>query len=109
MKLHPAGYPILSILYTVSSYIGLSATSLVNITVDDTNPDPLTGNVFTYSPADRWNQGNGCALCTAQPSASLAHDGTWHDATYRANNTAQNEVTTASFDFNGRLTQSLLW
>lgn len=73
----------------------------MNITVDDTDPDPLTGNIFTYSPPGHWNNGNGCIMCTAKPSPASALDGTWHDATYKPSSPVENEVTLANFDFNG--------
>lgn len=98
MKLRSVGYLALCF---VSFITGLSSAGLVNITVDDTDPDPLTGNVFTYLPSGRWNQGNDCSMCTAKPSSSLAHNGTWHDTTYKANTSSYNEVTKAAFDFNG--------
>lgn len=74
---------------------------LVNITVDDTNPDPLTGNTFVYSPQNLWNIGNGCASCTAKPNPAQAFDATWHDATFDLSVPATAEVQTATFQFNG--------
>ena len=52
-----------------------------NVTVDDTNGDPRTGNQFTYSNA--WHIGQSCgSVCWAPVNASLAYMNTWHDVTW---------------------------
>ena len=79
----------------------LATARLVNITVDDTNPDPLTGATISYSPAEHWKGGNGCANCRAKLNASLVRDATWHDATYNPSTPGHREVLTANFPFNG--------
>ena len=73
---------------------------LVNITVDDTLPDPLTGNTFQYAPIDQWSLGNDCSTCLARPDPSFAKDGTWHDTTYLS--TSTDEPQTAQIQFNGK-------
>ncbi|KAJ3556410.1 hypothetical protein NM688_g2044 [Phlebia brevispora] len=73
----------------------------VNVTVDDTIPDPVTGATFTYAPTGRWNVGNNCTGCLAQPDPSLVYDGTWHDATYSRTEIGKDETQTAQISFNG--------
>lgn len=57
-----------------------------NITIDDTHGDEVTGLVPTYidQVGNTWIAGSGCQGCqgAAQPDASQAHEGTWHDATH---------------------------
>lgn len=79
----------------------LVGATLINITVDDTNPDPLTGNIFTYSPDGSWNQGNNCTPCFRKLDATLTFDGTWHDTTYDSSQAGLSEVQTALFKFTG--------
>lgn len=86
--------------------LGPAAARLVNITVDDQNPDPLTGNTFTYSPSDHWEIGNGCQSCAARLDPSQTLDATWHDATYFAS-VSGSEVQTASLQFTGEHSFSL--
>ncbi|KAJ3542872.1 hypothetical protein NM688_g5928 [Phlebia brevispora] len=77
--------------------------ALQNVTVDDTNGDPLTGASINYTPASDWNVGNGCKTCAAAPDASSAKDATWHDATYDPNSTvsAEKDVQQVQFNFTG--------
>jgi hypothetical protein len=51
-----------------------------NVTIDDADP------LILYAPVDRWAQGALCKTCGAAPAIvpSLAHNGTWHDATAAA-------------------------
>ncbi len=86
------------LLLTLSGTDGL----LVNITVDDTIPDPLTGNTFQYAPDGRWNTGGSCPTCQATPDPSSVRDGTWHDATYAPSDPSRDEPQTAQIQFNGR-------
>ncbi|THG99434.1 hypothetical protein EW026_g2911 [Hermanssonia centrifuga] len=78
-------YCVIIWLLIVSILPSSVSAGLVNITVDDTNPDPLTGAVFDYSP--------------------LAYDGTWHDATYDPtfdpSNPGKSVAQTASLQYNG--------
>ena len=67
---------------TVSLIFSPSAARQVNTTVDDSNPDPITGNTFSYSPLGDWNIGNLCSSCTARLDPAETLYGTWHDATY---------------------------
>lgn len=74
---------------------------LVNITVDDDLPDPVTGNTFQYLPDGKWNVGGQCATCLAQPNVSSLLYGTWHDATWDPG-AAPNPPQTAQIQFNGK-------
>ncbi|KAM5534948.1 hypothetical protein V8D89_011321 [Ganoderma adspersum] len=65
------------------------STKLVNITVDDTIGDPTAASTLTFSPSDKWSQGQGCPGCavhTGNTSSTVdiskVFDGTWHDTTY---------------------------
>ncbi|THG99433.1 hypothetical protein EW026_g2910 [Hermanssonia centrifuga] len=76
----------------------------VNVTVDDTNPDPFTGAVFDYSPSG-WSFGPSCDVCKAKPDQTKTYDGTWHDATYDPtfdpSEPGKSVVQTASLQYNG--------
>ncbi|EAU85029.1 hypothetical protein CC1G_04125 [Coprinopsis cinerea okayama7 len=56
---------------------------LVNVTIDDSLPDPVTGAVFRYSPEGGWLDGREpCNGCTTRPDPALLHNRTWHDSTF---------------------------
>ena len=71
---------VLFFLLNILGEFGLAA--LVNRTIDDYFGDPITGTFPIYSPANLWQQGNGCTGCIVQPDVSKAFDGTWHDSTF---------------------------
>lgn len=54
---------------------------LTNFTIDDSNPDPRTGNSILYAPAGIWDSGTNCVRgdCTARLDEDSVYDGTWHD------------------------------
>ncbi|PCH33252.1 hypothetical protein WOLCODRAFT_141572 [Wolfiporia cocos MD-104 SS10] len=84
----------------LSSSIGshfVSATILLNVTVDDTIPNAGTGDKFVY--AGSWNLGQDCSGCVAHPDAEFAYYGTWHDSTYLPSTDAT--TVNASLSFNG--------
>ena len=57
--------------------------NLVNITIDDQFGDAVTGAIPGYLPTPgNWSIGQNCPGCFAQPDASLAFRGTWHDTTW---------------------------
>ncbi|KAF7797151.1 hypothetical protein EIP86_008343 [Pleurotus ostreatoroseus] len=93
--------PLAATLFAGALLLPSSHGVLVNITVDDTNPDPITNNVFTYSPAGAWNQGNNCSVCFRKLDPSQTYDGTWHDTTYAASQTGLDEVQVALLQFTG--------
>ncbi|KAI0789544.1 hypothetical protein C8Q75DRAFT_718548 [Abortiporus biennis] len=72
--------------------------ALVNITIDDSGTDPITGTSIVYSPPDSWSPGQTCTDCQAHPDPSLALDHTWHDVLYIP---ANNVNLTASLQFEG--------
>ena len=80
--------------------------NLINVTVDDTKPDPLTGASSVYVPEGSWSQGNGCTVCAAKPDASQALDAIWHDITYTV--PASSQTQTATLQFNGTFAISFL-
>jgi len=71
----------------------------VNITIDDTYGDPVTGAQFTY--AGGWNVGPTCTSCTARPDPSQVYNGTWHDGTFFPSE--ENAPLSATVSFTGRL------
>ncbi|EJD06284.1 uncharacterized protein FOMMEDRAFT_166512 [Fomitiporia mediterranea MF3/22] len=94
------------LLILIASLLSTGLTKLVNVTIDDTYGDPITGNQIVYSPSSAWQQGNGCGPCTAKPSpSSNAWMGTWHDATFNPNDTSVNnaigQIINASVEFFG--------
>ncbi|EIW52121.1 uncharacterized protein TRAVEDRAFT_24792 [Trametes versicolor FP-101664 SS1] len=60
-------------LFLVASALGVLSISKI---VDDADSSII------YSPAAQWTQGPTCVNCAILPDASLAHDETWHYATY---------------------------
>ena len=56
---------------------------LVNVTVDDTGVDPLSGHSIEFLPSGYWNAAiGGCPQCSSKPDPTQTHNLTWHDATY---------------------------
>ena len=50
---------------------------LRNVTIDEHFGDEITHDAPIYQPPNKWKTSGG----HANPALSLAHDGTWHDAT----------------------------
>jgi hypothetical protein len=88
---------LLFFLLNIVGKFGLAA--LVNQTIDDYFGDPITGTFAIYSPANLWQQGNGCTGCLVQPDVSKAFDGTWHDSTFLVGGATR----TVSVTFTGKL------
>ncbi|KLO13084.1 hypothetical protein SCHPADRAFT_928764, partial [Schizopora paradoxa] len=65
----------------------------MNLSIDDSSPDPLTGTRLIYECLDLtnskvhgWNVGQDCGSgCSAHPDPSQVFEGTWHDASTREN------------------------
>ncbi|KLO13086.1 hypothetical protein SCHPADRAFT_940658 [Schizopora paradoxa] len=79
-------------------------TSSLNISVDDSLPDPLSGFQILYGTTNKtitsgtgWNTQD-CVGCLAKPDPSRAFNGTWHDASSRV---SQEYLSQASFFFVG--------
>ncbi|OCH84425.1 hypothetical protein OBBRIDRAFT_741653 [Obba rivulosa] len=90
------------LLHLISSVL-YTEGKLVNITIDDTNGDPTTGEHFTYL-GSAWNVGQNCTGCADRPDPLLVLDGTWHDATFNVQSTEMLEPNiplNASVAFNG--------
>ncbi|KZT29685.1 hypothetical protein NEOLEDRAFT_1055629 [Neolentinus lepideus HHB14362 ss-1] len=66
--------------------------------IDDSDGDPYTGLMPTYSPTDKWSPGQGCPGCFAQPDKNSAFQGSWHDGTFHSNDTQPLSI---SFNFTG--------
>ncbi|KAF7430908.1 hypothetical protein PC9H_006623 [Pleurotus ostreatus] len=77
---------------TMAGTAGTAAGGLRNVTIDDRGGDETTHNIPIYLPPDKWSSGG-----HARPNASLAHNGTWHDATVHPGESALN----VSFSFTG--------
>lgn len=88
---------VLRILSTILGAIGVLAGD-VNITVDDSYPDPLTKNSIIYTGA--WSVGQDCLeSCFAQPDErGKVYNNSWHDNT---RNIDTDSVDAASFNFTG--------
>lgn len=75
------------------------ATRLVNVTVDDQDPQ------LQYAPAENhWLSfvDHDCQRgCSAKPDVAQAYNHSWHDATYDFNVTSQNAPQTIAFQFTG--------
>ncbi|KAG8218025.1 hypothetical protein J3R82DRAFT_6224 [Butyriboletus roseoflavus] len=78
-------------------FASFALAALQNTTVDDA---VLTGAVIPqYLPGQsEWNIGNNCTVCLVKPDPSLVYNGTWHDTTYRPNNSY---TQTIEFTFTG--------
>jgi hypothetical protein len=90
--------------FIFSSFLHKSLAIFVNVTVDDTLGDPITGQQFSYLPAGSWNVGQTCTACTARPDPSLLFAGTWHDGTFNplpGSNANPNQPIVATIPFNG--------
>ena len=87
------------------TFVSLSSAVLVNVTVDDSLPDPVTGSRIVYSPPENWIAGAaGCTNCTAFPNPSRALDGTWHESSFFPvweGGGPADVVPTATFSFEG--------
>ncbi|KAJ7151492.1 hypothetical protein C8R46DRAFT_1122167 [Mycena filopes] len=73
--------------------------SLLNVTIDDTTGDSLTGAHVTYTPADAWKIARNCPQC---PDVKDLFSGTAHTSTFSVDDpTHPNVPLTASVSFNG--------
>ncbi|KAF8980266.1 hypothetical protein BDQ17DRAFT_1263914 [Cyathus striatus] len=68
-------------LFYLFSVLSIARAVLVNVTVDDASPDPLTGKTIAYLPTASWQQGDSCTTCNAGADGRLMNGGTWHDGT----------------------------
>ncbi|KAF9456992.1 hypothetical protein BDZ94DRAFT_1176526 [Collybia nuda] len=97
--------PWLSFLFAQSLLSPFTQSLAINYTVDDSAPDPRTGNSILYSPDTEWNTatlcqgGSGPTKCLAQPDKTVVSDGTWHDSTFFPG--MDNVPITATFRFEG--------
>ncbi|KAI0775463.1 hypothetical protein BC629DRAFT_1595092 [Irpex lacteus] len=85
-------------LYAMAEDKAVIGMSWVNRTIDDQNGDSVTGEQVSYSPSQRWSQGNGCGGCSAKPDASQTEQQTWHDG---SRNPSRDPPITVSFKFTG--------
>lgn len=77
------------------------AANIVNVTIDDTYGDSVTGLQPIYSPSvtdNTWTAS--CTNCFVVPNPTFAYDGTWHHAT---DGHAGITGLTVTFSFNGQL------
>ncbi|KAJ7923044.1 hypothetical protein B0H13DRAFT_2185293 [Mycena leptocephala] len=75
----------------------------VNVTIDDTKGDSLTGALVVYAPLNAWNDRANCNnSCPIQPDETMLNDQTWHGSTFSANSKPHANVPLiASVSFNG--------
>ncbi|TFK34067.1 hypothetical protein BDQ12DRAFT_764476 [Crucibulum laeve] len=80
---------------------------LVNVTVDDSGINPLTGQPIIYNPPGVWNLGANCTACTAKIDNRDMQNGTWHDSTFDPplpmSSQTESQLPTASLVFNDAL------
>lgn len=88
--------------YTLLLMLFAEITAAVreNITIDDSYTGQAEGLTLRYLVEDGWTQGNLCKGCSAQPDASLAFNGTWHDATSMHDDNLQRVI---EFNFTGTI------
>lgn len=91
----------LILVFVSCSSVYLARGALVNVTVDDSAPDPEMGGSISYAGA--WNTGRGCSICRAHPNSSRAYQHTWRDTTYDPRDTKNSQPDKAFFNFNGTL------
>lgn len=75
--------------------ISFTQADIKNVTIDDLYGDIETGAKPIYSSSG-WSQGP-CNGCKAQPNASLAFEGSWHDATHHPEDTDPERTVTLTF------------
>ncbi|KAJ7022073.1 hypothetical protein C8F04DRAFT_972029, partial [Mycena alexandri] len=72
---------------------------LLNVTIDDTTGDSLTGAHVTYSPTNAWNSSRTCIEC---PDPKKLFSGTSHTSAFSVNDTKNPNVpSTATVSFSG--------
>ena len=69
----------LNLLYLL--LVSAAQASFVNVSIDDTYGDAMTGQKPVDQPSGPWDGAN-CTHCDIVPSVALAFDGTWTAATY---------------------------
>ncbi|TFK49512.1 hypothetical protein OE88DRAFT_346915 [Heliocybe sulcata] len=62
--------------------------------IDDNDGTPL----YTDGSVDKWQAGQTCSACFAQPDETMTFQGTWHDGTYHY---ANEDPLSVSFQFEG--------
>ncbi|KAF8995037.1 hypothetical protein BDQ17DRAFT_1251092 [Cyathus striatus] len=95
-------FPIHSLI-NILSFISITKAIIVNVTVDDILPDPLTGVRITYLPETGWKEGQTCTTCKAAPDGRQMYANTWHDSTSSPGNTTEppSGPRNATFTFSG--------
>ena len=68
------------------------STVLVNMTIDDTDGDPIGGSSLTLSPSGQWTPGQTCPACSVHSgntsstvNVSQVFSGTWHQSIFVPN------------------------
>lgn len=89
----------LSGMFPILLEIASASAILFNITVDDSSPDPYTGNAIIYT--GHWDAGQSCSGCVEKPDPVEAYNSSWHDASYDPFDRAHNNIDVASFTFIG--------
>ncbi len=86
-----------AISFLLASCIGRILCALQNISIDDQNGDPVTGQEIQYSK--NWSFGPTCTKCEAKVNPpNEPFDQSWHDSTFLTNG----PLLTASVTFTGR-------
>ena len=87
--------------FVLSSFLhfACAAAKLVNVTIDDSGKDPVTGALIQYLPNSTFWHGSAetCNTCAAHPDPAQGFDGTWHDSAFHP--ASSNTVTAAYVPF----------
>lgn len=112
MRPRPSTYILLfklALSFSLACIFSPASAQLINMTIDDTGGNPLTGSTMQYDPPSLWHSGNQnlCTNCTAHPDASRASGETWHEgASLPSPPGEQSEALSASVEFTGASSSS---
>lgn len=92
---------VVTLFFAVLHPASTAYAALVNVTIDDTNGDSVTGLLPSYvASEDDWNRQSGCSGCWSHLDTSSVFDGTWHSATFDAGHATAKAV---NISFTGNL------
>ena len=100
-KAHPARYDGSEASFVAPKYSDTFSSAAIHSSCSPSPSVPVSSISYT----DNWNIGQTCGdSCSAKPDPSLAHGGTWHDATYDPSKVKQATPDNATFGFTGDVT-----
>ena len=105
------GHKVLSlahILVASQYFLCYSHATLLNSTVDDAGPDPVTGATVVYSSNAGWNFNSTCGNCWVHLDTTQVYNHTWHDATYDRAHARVSRPQNATFQFTGTYSPQIM-